>query len=222
MRVLAISAHPDDETLGCGGTLLRHAAAGDELYWLVITAPAEGEWSQDIIEAASEQVKRVGEMYGMRQVFKTNLPTTHLDTTPQNELINSIRNVIAQVEPHTVYLVHEGDVHTDHRAVFIATLSVLKSFYMTRWSVHRIMSYETLSSTDAAAPTQARAFVPNVYSDITPYLERKIEIMNIFKTEEQDELLPRGDSAIRALARYRGATIGVEYAEAFQLIREVM
>jgi N-acetylglucosamine malate deacetylase 1 len=222
MRVLAISTHPDDETLGCGGTLLRHAAEGDELHWLVITAPAEGEWSPEIITGAAEQVNRVGEAYGMRQVFKSNMPTTHLDTIPQNELINSIRSVIAQVTPHTVYLVHEGDVHTDHRAVFIATLSVLKSFYMTKWNVHRIMSYETLSSTEAAAPAPARAFVPNVYSDISPYLERKIEIMNIFKTERQDELLPRGDSAIRALARYRGATIGVEYAEAFQLIREVV
>lgn len=221
MKVLAISTHPDDETLGCGGTLLRHAANGDNLYWLVMTVPKEGEWSQEIIAAAAKQVKMVGEAYGMREIYKANFPTTHLDTTPQNELINSIRKVIAEVHPHTVYLVHEGDVHTDHRAVFIATLSVLKSFYMTKWGVQRILSYETLSSTDAAAPSHTRAFVPTVYADVSPYLERKIEIMNIFKTEQQNELFPRGDSAIRALARYRGATIGVEYAEAFELIREV-
>ena len=222
MRVLAISTHPDDETLGCGGTLLRHAAAGDELYWLVVTVPAEGEWSPEIIAAAADQVQRVGEAYGMRRVFKSNLPTTRLDTTPQNELIKNIRSVITEVKPNVIYLVHEGDVHTDHHAVFKATFSVLKSFYMTKWNVRRILSYETLSSTEAAAPSLVRAFVPNVYSDITPYLERKIEIMNIFKTEQQDDLFPRGDSAIRALARFRGATIGVEYAEAFQLIREVV
>jgi len=201
---------------------LRHAAAGDELYWLVVTVPAEGEWSPEIIAAAAVQVQRVGEAYGMRQVFKSNLPTTRLDTTPQNELIKNIRSVITEVKPNVVYLVHEGDVHTDHHAVFKATFSVLKSFYMTKWNVRRILSYETLSSTEAAAPSLVRAFVPNVYSDITPYLERKIEIMNIFKTEQQDDLFPRGDSAIRALARFRGATIGVEYAEAFQLIREVV
>ena len=130
--------------------------------------------------------------------------------------------MIASVRPEVVYLVHEGDVHTDHRAVFMAAMSVLKSFYMKRENVRRVLSYETLSSTEAAVPSHTRSFTPDVYCDITPYIDRKTAIMALYASEAQPDPLPRGPSAIRALARYRGATIGVEYAEAFKLIREIM
>jgi LmbE family N-acetylglucosaminyl deacetylase len=137
-------------------------------------------------------------------------------------LIDAIRGVIDKVQPETLYLVHDGDVHTDHHQVFVATMSVAKAFYMRRLGIQRVLSYETLSSTEAA-PTQAkRAFLPNVFCDITPHLDRKIEIMALYETEVQSDPFPRGPSAIRAQARLRGATIGVEYAEAFMLIREVL
>ena len=148
-------------------------------------------------------------------------PRSPMDTIPLGDLIEKIWDVIAEVKPNVVYLVHDGDVHTDHRVVFTATLSVLKSFYMRKWDVQRILCYETLSSTEVAPPQPYRFFVPTVYSEITPYLHEKAQIMNMYETEAQSELLPRGQSAIYALARYRGATIGVEYAEAFMLIREV-
>jgi LmbE family N-acetylglucosaminyl deacetylase len=222
MNILAISTHPDDETLGCGGTLLKHRAAGDTLYWMVVTQPDTPDWPTDIVERAAAQVARVGAGYAMEHIFRLGLPTTRLDNRPQIELINAIRVGLAAARPEIVYLIHAGDVHTDHRAVFSAALSVLKAFYMRQLGVRRVLSYETLSSTEAAAPQAASAFVPNVYSDIGPFLERKLELMSLFETETQSELYPRGASAIRALARFRGATIGVEYAEAFMLIREVM
>ncbi len=222
MNVLAISTHPDDETLGCGGTLLKHQAAGDTLFWLLVTRPEPGQWPADIVERAAAQVAQAGQAYGMQQVFRLGFPTTRLDVVPQAELITAIRGPVADARPEIVYLIHAGDVHTDHQAVFSATLAVLKAFYMRQWGVRRILSYETLSSTEAAAPQLARAFVPNVYADIGPYLDRKLALMSLFVTEEQPEHYPRGASAIRALARYRGASIGVEYAEAFMLIREVM
>ena len=117
---------------------------------------------------------------------------------------------------------HSGDVHTDHHVIFEATLCVLKTFYMRKLGVRRVLCYETLSSTDAAPPQNHRAFLPNVYLDITPYIDKKIEIMALYKTESQPEPLPRSHSAIRALSRFRGAAIGVEYAETFVLIREVL
>jgi LmbE family N-acetylglucosaminyl deacetylase len=100
-------------------------------------------------------------------------------------------------------------------------MSVLKPFYMQRRGVRRVLGYETLSSTDAAPPRSDRAFVPNVFSDITPYIDRKLEVMALYATEVQPEPMPRSASAIRALARFRGSTISAEYAEAFTLIREV-
>ena len=220
-RVLVISVHPDDETLGCGGALLRHRANGDRLFWLIVTQSFPPRWPDEVVASKAVEVQRVAEAYGMEQTEKLGLPTTKLDALPQSELIDGIRRVVADIRPEVVYLVHDGDVHSDHHVVFQATLCVLKAFYMRQMGVRRILSYETLSSTEAAPPQFARQFVPTVFQDITPHLDRKVEIMAIYASEAQSDPMPRGPDAIRALARYRGATIGVKYAEAFMLIREV-
>ena len=222
MRVLAIAAHPDDETLGCGGSLLKHCEAGDQIYWLVVTKAHEPEWSASELERKSEEIHQVSEAYGVKKCFELGFPTMALDIVPLSELIDKIRSAIDEVKPHVVYITHEGDVHSDHRIVFSATMSVLKPFYMARLGVSRILSYETISSTEAAPGAPERAFVPNVFSDITPYTDRKLEIMGLYESEIQPDPKPRGPSAIRAQARYRGAAIGVEYAEAFRLVRELV
>jgi LmbE family N-acetylglucosaminyl deacetylase len=222
MNVLAISVHPDDETLGCGGTLLRHREEGDSVDWLIVTQAHFPQWSQVIIDRKAEEVSAVASSYSMRSVHKLGLPTTRLDVTPLGEVMEGLRKVIEQVQPAVVYLPHYGDVHTDHHVVFLGTLSVIKAFYMRSLGVRRVLTYETLSSTEAAPPQAFRAFVPNVYMDVTQYLERKVEIMSLYVSESQPDPLPRGPGAIRALARYRGATVGVEYAEAFMLVREAV
>ena len=222
MRVLAVSAHPDDETLGCSGTLLKHGANGDEIFWLIATQAHEPQWSAECIKRKAVEVDKVAEAYGIKRCFKLGLPTVRLDTIPQSDLIEKIREVISEAKPEVVYLVHCGDVHSDHQAVFAATMAVLKPFYMARYGVRRVLSYETLSSTEAAPPHPNAVFIPNVFSDVTPHIERKLEIMALYETEIQPDPMPRSPSAIRALARYRGATIGTEYAEAFMLVRETI
>jgi LmbE family N-acetylglucosaminyl deacetylase len=220
-RVLMFSTHPDDETLGCGGTILRHAAEGRDLYWLIVTVPHEPQWSAEIRERKAKEIERVAEAYGIKKTYKLGLPAAKLETIPQGELIDAIREVISEVKPDTVYMIHAGDVHTDHQVAFRATMSVIKPFYMRKFGIRRVLSYETLSSTDAAPP-QNLAFVAHSFVDITPYLEKKIEIMNLFETETHPDPMPRGPSSIRALARFRGATVNVQYAEAFMMIREVL
>ncbi len=221
MKVLVISAHPDDETLGCGGTLLKHRDAGDELHWLVVTQPHPPQWSAELVELKIAEIEQAAKAYQMEHVYRLGFPTIQLDTVPQAELIGRIQEVIAKVEPELVYLVHEGDVHTDHQVVFTAAMSVLKSFYMQRYGVKRILCFETLSSTEAAPAAPGRHFVPLVYIDISSHIEEKLSVMKLFASEAQEDPMPRGEGSIRALARYRGATIGVDYAEAFMLIREV-
>ena len=221
MRVLAISAHPDDETLGCGGTLIKHQSKGTSLFWLVVTETRAPLWPEDVIERKAAEVKQVAEAYMVDSFFKLGFPAARLDTVPIADLMKEIEVVLLKVRPSVVYLVNGGDVHTDHRVVFDAATSVLKPINMSRFGVRRLLCYETLSSTEAAPPHPDRAFVPVVFSDITAYMDRKIEIMSIYESEAQSDPLPRGPSAIRALARYRGASIGVQYAEAFALIREV-
>jgi N-acetylglucosamine malate deacetylase 1 len=222
MNVLAISAHPDDETLGCGGSLLRHASDGDKLHWLILTRAFTPNWTQEVVDRESTEVAQVAESYGMCSVHREDFRTMSLDSIPVSNLIDAVRAAIEASRPQIVYLPHFGDVHTDHGAVFTATMSVLKSFYMHKFGVQQVLSFETLSSTEAAPPHTYRSFLPTVYRNISPHLERKIQIMSMYSTEEQPDLYPRGASAIRALARYRGSTIGVEYAEAFSLIRQVL
>lgn len=222
MNVLAIAAHPDDETLGCGGTLLKHRAVGDRLFWAVVTQAHSPQWTAETIERKTAEVERVAQSYEMARHVRLGFPAARLETVPQTEVIERIRAVMIEVRPELVYLVHQGDAHSDHRAVFTAAMSVLKPFAMAQLGVRRVLSYETLSSTEAAPPHAGRIFMPNVFSDITPYLEQKIKLMRLYGTEGHPDPLPRGPSAIRALARYRGSTISVEYAEAFMLIREII
>ena len=221
MNVLVISAHPDDETLGCGGTLLKHRSQGHRIHWLVVTRAHTPQWTKGVIQRKANEVKRVAEAYGMEQCIRLHFPAVYLDTVPVVELIQEISQAITVLKPEVVYVVHQGDVHTDHQRVFQATGSMLKSFRMSRSGVRRLLCYETLSSTDAAAPAAYQPFLPNVFNDITLYMDQKLKIMALYQTEIQADPLPRGPAAIRALGRVRGATIGVTYAEAFMLIREV-
>ena len=222
MNVLIISVHPDDETLGCGGVLLKHQAAGDHIHWMIGTEGREPGWSKEVIAEKALEVEAVAQAFGFKKVFKLGFPAAYLDTIAQSEMMAAIRAPVVEVLPQIVYLVHGGDVNSDHHAFFNAALSVLKPFYMKRYGVQRILSYETLSSTEAAPAIAYRQFLPNVHSDITPYLERKIEIMSLYRTEVHADPFPRGPSGIRALARFRGATVSIEYAEAFMLIRELI
>ncbi len=221
MRILVIAPHPDDETLGCGGSLLKHKQNGDSLSWLVATRGHEPQWSAELIERKDKEIDRVADAYRFEQIFRLNFPTIRLDTIPLDQLIVPIRDAIAEAKPDWVYLNHWGDVHSDHRVLFEATMSVLKPFYNNRHGVKKVLSYEVLSSTDAAPMNPARAFVPNVFTDVSEFLEKKLEIMALYESELQDSLLPRSLDSLRALARYRGATIGVQFAEAFMLVREV-
>ena len=220
-RVLAISAHPDDETLGCGGSLLRHSSEGDECHWLIMTRTYEPVWKKPVREQKAQEVEAVAETYQMKSVTWPDLPSLRLDETPQHALIEHIRRTVENVRPDVVYLVNLGDVHTDHAAVHLAAMSVLKPFYMKELGVSRILAYETLSSTEGGVLLGDSGFVPQVYRNITGFLDEKLKVMAMFESETQHDPLPRGPSAITAQARLRGAAIGVEHAEAFMLIREL-
>jgi LmbE family N-acetylglucosaminyl deacetylase len=221
MKVLVIAVHPDDETLGCGGALLNYAAQGNSLHWLVVTASHEPEYSSAQGLGQVEQVHAVERAYPFATLDWLKFPTTRLERVPFNDLVRAIRAAIERLRPEIVFVPNRSDVHSDHRIAFQAAMAVLKSFYMRSLRVRRVLACEVLSETDAAPPLAEHAFVPNVFVDVSTTLKRKLEIMGLYKAELQPDPFPRSPSAIRALARYRGATIGVEYAEAFMLVREV-
>jgi len=222
MNILTIAVHPDDETLGCGGALLRHKAEGASLHWLLITAATAPGFSPDQIETQRQQVEAVKAAYPFDALHWLKLPTTQLEQLPLAELVGAIRAVVGKVRPEIVYVPNRADAHSDHRVTAEAVHAVLKSFYLGKLGVKRVLACEVISETDAAPAHPERVFLPTVFFDISKTLERKLEIMQLFKSEVHPEPGPRSLSAIRAMARTRGATIGVEYAEAFMLEREIV
>jgi len=221
MRVLVIAPHPDDETLGCGGTLLKHISAGDSVSWVIVTKTYEPRWPAEDIARREQYIERVSAAYGFAQQFRLSFPAARLDTVPLEELLKSIHEIVNEAKPDWIYTVHSGDIHSDHRMVFQATMSAVKSFSSANHGVRRLLSYETISSTDAMPPGATPGFVPNVYCDISPFIERKLEIMSLYESEVHPYPMPRALESIRALARFRGATVASEYAEAFVLLREL-
>lgn len=219
-RILVIAPHPDDETLGVGGTLLKHKDQGDSLHWMVMTQTYEPRWDGATIKAKAAEVEKAREAYPMDSLTHLGFDSGRLAEVSFAEIMTAMEQAIRKIQPHTVYVCHGGDVHTDHQITFQVTMSVLKPFKLHDLGVSRVLCYETMSSTEAAAPQQP-SFIPTVYSDITGYLERKLAIMEGYTSEIQPENLPRGLTALEALARYRGAAINVTHAEAFMLVREV-
>jgi len=219
--VLCVAPHPDDETLGCGGTLLRHIASGDPVHWLVVTAMTASQgYTTERIASRQREIEAVAEAYGFASVDRAGLPTTRLDTVPKGELIAVIADVIRRVAPTTVYVPYRNDAHSDHTAVFDATVACCKRFRHP--SVARVRAYETLSETEFGMRPEYPGFRPNLFVDITTSIARKIEIMSLFAGEMGEPPFPRSAEAIRALASYRGVVAGARAAEAFMVLRDVL
>ena len=220
-KILVIAVHPDDESLSCGGTLLKHKAGGDALYWLIVTSMKEEcGFEKGAVEARRKEIEKVSSMYGFDGVYDLDFPTMQLDTISFRKLIGSISDVFGEVEPNIVYLPFKGDVHTDHQSAFRAAYSCTKSFRYP--SIKKIVMMETLSETEFTPSTKEDSFIPNMFVDITDFIERKIEIMNIYKNEIGLHPFPRSERNIRAMATFRGATAGCEYAESFMMLKEIL
>ena len=220
-RVLVVATHPDDETLGCGGTLLKHKANGDEIHWLIATGIKKSKGcSVSAIEKRNKEIKKVEDLYGFASVNKLNLSTTKVDTYSMGELVSKISHVINTVKPNIIYLPFKGDVHSDHKYIFDAAYSCTKIFRYP--FIKKIFMMETLSETEFSLSTKEDSFVPNIFVDISEFMDKKIEIMKTYENEMGVHPFPRSERNIRALATFRGATSGCNYAESFMLLKEIM
>lgn len=218
--ILAVAPHPDDETLGCGGTLLRAIAAGAEVHWLIATQMnAALSAAEERLAHRQQEIEQVAEAYGFASVHQAPFLAARLDTVPTGDFVGWIGGIVRSVQPDTLYLPFRDDVHADHAATFDAAAACTKSFRYP--SVKRVYAYETLSETEFALRPGRRGFQPNRFVDISVWLERKIEIMRIYKGEIGQHPFPRSVDAIRALGVYRGLVAGVQAAEAFMVLREI-
>ncbi len=220
--VLFISVHPDDETLGCGGTIIKHKQAGDNIYWLNITSPTPNHpygFTSKMIDDRQALVDRICQVYGFVDSFNLNLPTQMLDTINTNQLIGDVDKVITTIKPAIIYMPNRSDVHSDHRVAFNAIYACTKNF--RKPFIKKLLMYETLSETEFTPALQENAFIPNYYVDISNLMDKKMDVFKLYDTEIMPDPYPRSLHAIQALAAYRGSRIGVSYAEAFMCILDI-
>ncbi len=217
-KVIVISAHPDDETLGAGGTLLKHKFKGDKIYWVIVTSVStEHGFSSQRVQSRQEEIEKVSKAFGFTKVFQMGYPTMSLSTSSLKTLIPEISKIFTEVEPEIIYTLNRSDAHSDHRFLFDAVAACTKSFRYPY--IKQVLMYECISETEFAPCLPERVFIPNYFVDITPFMDEKIRILQIFESELGNHPFPRSIKNVEALSIFRGASVGVEFAEAFQIIK---
>jgi LmbE family N-acetylglucosaminyl deacetylase len=221
MKTLIVAPHPDDELLGCGGTLLRRASGGGTIGWLLMTAITKGSgWSSEYIDQRALEIDQIcqGLHIAPHHFYPLNLPTAQLDQFPLSRLVGEISNVFSAFEPDEVLLPHPGDIHSDHRVTFEAAIACTKWFRCP--SIKRIMTYETLSETEYGAYPVESPFLPNLFVNISDQVDLKLKLLKIYQSELGEHPFPRSLASVQALALLRGSQMGVNAAEAFQILRQ--
>jgi len=218
-KILVIATHPDDETLGCGGALLRHVKNNDKVFWLITTKMSDKKiWTKKSILLRDKEIKLVSKAYKFKKIYNLEFETIKLDTVPINRITKKLSEVVNDCKPNIIYCPNETDVHTDHQVTSKACRILGKSFRFP--FIKKILSYEVLSETDSNF-FEEKLFKPNYFINIEKYLEKKIKIMKIYKSELKKFPFPRSAEAIRSLAKIRGSQSNFKNAEAFKLIKEI-
>jgi LmbE family N-acetylglucosaminyl deacetylase len=223
--VLVVAAHPDDEVLGCGGTIARHADAGDQVQVLIVAEGATSRQQQrnreDVtgeLSALAQAAQTAGSILGAAGVQLLDLPDNRLDSLDRLDLIKRIEECMVRHQPQVVYVHHAGDVNVDHRRLHEAVVTACRP--TPGQPVRRLLSYEVASSTEWQPPSSAPAFQPNWFVDITGQWVRKRQALEAYAAEMRPWPHARSIEALEHLARWRGAQVGVEAAEAFCLLRQ--
>ena len=219
MTVLVIAPHPDDEVLGCGGIIAKRAKAGDEVWVCIVTEGKTPMYSEEFIRTEENEMRNAHRKLGVTHAITLKLPSAALDTMPQHEINDKLAEVVNMLQPDEVFIPHHGDMHRDHQIVADAAMVALRPNGKNK--VRRILAYETMSETDWNIPNTQNAFIPNVFEDIGAYVVQKTEALMMYRSQVQEYPAARSPIGIQGLALHRGATVGMESAEAFMLIREV-
>ena len=219
MRVLIIAPHPDDEIIGVGGTIAKRAKAGDEVYVCIVTKGNSPLFNPDFIEQGRRECREADAKLGVKETIFLDFPAVMLETIPRYELNGKVAEVVQNIKPEEVYIPHRGDMQIDHQMVVDAAMVAVRP----RGDDYpkRVYAYETLSETGWNIPNVTNEFIPTVYENITDTYDVKMEAMSVFKSQLAPFPAARSVEAIEALTKFRGATVSVEAAEAFSLVREV-
>jgi len=221
MTVLVVAAHPDDEILGLGGTLARHAAEGDAVHILIVAEGAtarEGGTAHDTGKLR-DAAARAAQAIGAKTIDMLGLPDNQLDTLALLDVIRPIESAVRKISPTLVYTHHGSDLNLDHRIVHQAVVTACRPVPTS--TIKKIYGFETLSSTEWAAPSMGPAFNPTHFVCITETLHAKKAALQCYKTEMRPFPHPRSLDVVEALAKLRGSAAGLESAEAFEVILDI-
>jgi len=225
-KILVVAAHPDDEVLGCGGTiakLSRVRGGGAEVYLLILGEGMTSRYEKREKGMQSMELKKLKsninaavKILGIKKTFVHDFPDNRFDSVALLDIVKVVERVKSEVKPDVIYTHHRGDLNIDHRATYDAVLTACRPIQGE--TVREIYSFEVLSSTEWNYPN---SFSPNAYVDISESIDKKIAAMKAYKSELKDWPHPRSGKAIEVLAQQRGCEVGLEYAEAFELIRKI-
>ncbi len=221
-KILCIVAHPDDEALGIGGTLIKHVDQGDHVYIVILS---DGEGSKTIKNQMNKNrlknAKKWSNSAGTKLFKILNLPDQKFDTTAQLDLVKELEIIIKKIKPDIVYTHFLKDINRDHQITAEATLVALRPMSIKNPKAE-IRLFETPSSTDQTPQLNEYSFTPNLYVNITKYWKKKSTLLKFYSKELRTFPHPRSVQSIKALAIKRGSESGLELAEAFFILRKII
>jgi LmbE family N-acetylglucosaminyl deacetylase len=222
--VLIVAAHPDDEVLGCGGTIAKLAQGGAAVHVAFLADGVfsrEGDKStrQNELDARQGAAKKACQILGVKAVTFGKFSDNRMDSVVLLDVVRLVESLVAEYRPDTVFTHHAGDVNVDHRRAHEAVVTACRP--QTGHPVKSLLCFEVPSSTEWQLPGSAPVFAPNWFVDVSATLERKLAALDAYAAELRAWPHPRSRRGVEHLARWRGATVGVDAAEAFLLGRQL-
>ena len=218
-KILVIAPHNDDEILGCGGIMLKNKAEGNKVYVCIATHGTPPLFDPEGTKRNHQETLDCHKYIGVDNTIFLDFPAVFIDKTDRYKINDELLRVIKKIQPDEVYIPHYGDMQKDHQIVADACMVALRPKYNHNFT--KIYCYETLSETGWNIPSVQNEFIPNCYTDISEFVDKKLEAMSYYESQLSDFPDARSLEAVKALARYRGAQMNMNAAEAFMLIREI-
>jgi len=217
--VLVVAAHSDDEALGCAGSMAKHVASGDNVHVLFMTDGVGSRYAEaDGVVQRQSTSQTAAEDLQLLSIQNLDFPDNKMDAVPLLDITQAIEKVVSEIQPDIIYTHHIGDLNIDHQITHKAVMTACRP--QPKFCVNEIYAFEVLSSTEWQTVGWS-PFIPNVFVDISGYIETKRAVLKIYCDEMREEPHSRSiDNAIN-LAKVRGSSVGLKYAEAFVSLREL-